>query len=218
MQIICLFFSYKRGQNISLEVLLTASHDGHFEFSICKLNSTKDIETDECFDANPILLNEKSYKYDLDKNLTGSNMIELFGHLPKNLVCEHCVLRWHYRSGNNWNECSDGEDGKKGCGDQEIFRGCSDIAIEDETEDENQTTEENEINKNDDGDKNEEDSKENEIKNYEEDDSVEDYPVISDTSEDISKEEINNEIEDVVAYNPILPKMIANYKLGIEKK
>ena len=96
------------------------------EFSICKLNSTDDIESEECFSANPILLNEGYYKYE---NITESTrFINITGHLPKNLVCEHCVVRWHYRAGINWGRCEDGT-GAIGCGPQEIFRSCSDISI-----------------------------------------------------------------------------------------
>lgn len=48
--------------------------------------------------------------------------------LPANKTCERCVLRWHYRSGNNWGDCGDGTYGM-GCGVQETFRTCSDITI-----------------------------------------------------------------------------------------
>lgn len=55
--------------------------------------------------------------------------IKIKAYLPKNLTCEHCVLRWHYRAGNNWGVCPNGK-GALGCGNQETFRTCSDIAIE----------------------------------------------------------------------------------------
>lgn len=42
--------------------------------------------------------------------------------------CEHCVLQWKYVAGNNWGICSNGE-GAVGCGPQEEFRACADIAI-----------------------------------------------------------------------------------------
>jgi hypothetical protein len=44
------------------------------------------------------------------------------------LECQHCVLQWKYVAGNNWGICSDGS-GAVGCGEQEEFRACSDIAI-----------------------------------------------------------------------------------------
>lgn len=42
--------------------------------------------------------------------------------------CQHCVLQWKYIAGNNWGICKDGN-GAVGCGDQEEFRACSDVAI-----------------------------------------------------------------------------------------
>jgi hypothetical protein len=38
------------------------------------------------------------------------------------------VLQWKYVAGNNWGICKDGN-GAVGCGEQEEFRACSDIAI-----------------------------------------------------------------------------------------
>lgn len=39
-----------------------------------------------------------------------------------------CIIQWTYVAGNNWGICEDGTSGN-GCGPQETFRGCSDIAI-----------------------------------------------------------------------------------------
>jgi hypothetical protein len=44
------------------------------------------------------------------------------------LECQHCVLQWKYIAGNNWGICADGN-GAVGCGDQEEFRACADVAI-----------------------------------------------------------------------------------------
>lgn len=103
------------------------------EFSICQLNGTNDIETEECFEANPILLNDGLYKLNVTKTM---RTIELTGHLPEELVCEHCVIRWNYVTGNQWGTCSDGQ-GAIGCGNQETFRSCSDVTIQDTVEKEN---------------------------------------------------------------------------------
>lgn len=48
--------------------------------------------------------------------------------LPEGLECAHCVLQWRYIAGNNWGTCADGT-GAVGCGPQEEFRACADIAI-----------------------------------------------------------------------------------------
>lgn len=47
--------------------------------------------------------------------------------LPE-LECQNCVLQWKYIAGNNWGICKDGS-GAVGCGPQEEFRACSDVAI-----------------------------------------------------------------------------------------
>lgn len=44
------------------------------------------------------------------------------------LECEHCVLQWKYVTGNIHGICDDGTRAL-GCGPQEEFRACSDIAI-----------------------------------------------------------------------------------------
>ncbi|XP_015171788.1 PREDICTED: uncharacterized protein LOC107064049 isoform X2 [Polistes dominula] len=117
---------YIEGSYIQIQIELTASHLGHFEFSICPLNNKKELETDECFAKYPIRLANGSYKYNITSYAIKDYTIEAV--LPQGLTCEHCVLRWHYRAGNNWGICEDGS-GDIGCGNQENFRSCSDISI-----------------------------------------------------------------------------------------
>lgn len=50
--------------------------------------------------------------------------------LPAGLTCSQCVLQWKYMAGNNWGMCPNGT-GAVGCGPQEEFRSCADIAITD---------------------------------------------------------------------------------------
>lgn len=50
--------------------------------------------------------------------------------LPPGLTCSQCVLQWRYIAGNSWGICANGT-GAVGCGDQEEFRGCADISIQD---------------------------------------------------------------------------------------
>lgn len=47
---------------------------------------------------------------------------------PADMLCNQCVLQWRYVAGNNWGMCDDGN-GAVGCGPQEEFRSCSDIAL-----------------------------------------------------------------------------------------
>lgn len=44
------------------------------------------------------------------------------------LECANCVIQWRYIAANNWGMCSNGT-GAMGCGPQEEFRACADIAI-----------------------------------------------------------------------------------------
>lgn len=50
--------------------------------------------------------------------------------LPADLTCKHCVLQWRYIAGNNWGICPNGT-GAVGCGPQEEFRACADVAVVD---------------------------------------------------------------------------------------
>merc|ERR1711972_16049 len=49
--------------------------------------------------------------------------------LPADMTCSQCILQWTYTAGNDWGTCENGTS-SLGCGPQETFRACSDIAIE----------------------------------------------------------------------------------------
>ncbi|KAL6419661.1 hypothetical protein ACFW04_013642 [Cataglyphis niger] len=118
-------YRYKAGSTIDVTVRLTASHLGNFEFSLCRLNTEKELETEKCFDQHRLLLADGSgYKFPV----SGPKEYVIKLILPKDLTCEHCVLRWNYRTGNTWGTCENGKQGM-GCGPQETFRSCSDVSI-----------------------------------------------------------------------------------------
>ncbi|XP_023246710.1 uncharacterized protein LOC106644009 [Copidosoma floridanum] len=117
---------YSPGELINITVSLDANHLGYFEFSLCPLNSTTDIETEECFDAHPIYLADGNRRYKVIGGFEG--LVKIQANLPEDFVCPHCVFRWHYYCGNNWGVCEDGTEGL-GCGNQEVFRGCADVSI-----------------------------------------------------------------------------------------
>ncbi|XP_016958859.1 uncharacterized protein LOC108030488 [Drosophila biarmipes] len=126
--------SYLPGSKIKILVELTASHMGYFEFRICPNQSAKQF----CFDQNVLLILEgyPSHPIPTDLNIrfyprNGSRIYEIQAQLP-DLTCDQCVLQWRYVAGNNWGICSDGN-GAVGCGPQEEFRSCSDIALTNET-------------------------------------------------------------------------------------
>merc|ERR1712136_568365 len=49
--------------------------------------------------------------------------------LPADVNCDYCVIQWHYKAGNSWGSCGDGTQGM-GCGAQETFINCADVAID----------------------------------------------------------------------------------------
>lgn len=119
--------SYKSGDLLPVTVKITANHKGKFVFKLCNLDASAGRgESDECFDANVLLLKDGSVEYALPSSQPG--WFEVTVQLPKGLKCEHCVLQWTYVAGNNWGFCSNGV-GRLGCGPQEQFRACSDIRI-----------------------------------------------------------------------------------------
>ncbi|XP_072763660.1 uncharacterized protein [Anoplolepis gracilipes] len=116
---------YKAGSTINVEIHLTASHMGYFEFNLCPLQDKKDLETEKCFKDHPLLLADGSgYKFPV----TGPKTYNVKVILPKDVTCEQCVFRWHYRTGNFWGKCEDGSEGM-GCGPQENYINCADVSI-----------------------------------------------------------------------------------------
>lgn len=70
---------------------------GHFEFSLCPLNSTMEVETEECFDAHRILLSDGKTEYGpVPGGKLGLFYIDAV--LPNDLTCEHCGKYKHKQS------------------------------------------------------------------------------------------------------------------------
>ncbi|KAH8292653.1 hypothetical protein KR044_003359, partial [Drosophila immigrans] len=122
--------SYLPNSEIAIRVELTASHMGYFEFRLCPKPSAKQ----SCFDANLLQIISGSPSLhtptDLDTRFyprNGSRIYEIKAQLP-GMLCNQCVLQWRYIAGNNWGMCVDGNSAV-GCGPQEEFRSCADIAI-----------------------------------------------------------------------------------------
>ncbi|KAI8439798.1 hypothetical protein MSG28_013474 [Choristoneura fumiferana] len=113
---------YLPGATIATTTQLTASHLGYWEFKLCPDPTNND---QACFDQYVLQLENGETKY---YPTNGSTTYNVNYKLPAGLVCDHCVLQWRYRAGNNWGICSNGTTGS-GCGKQEEFRACSDITI-----------------------------------------------------------------------------------------
>ncbi|KAG8199107.1 hypothetical protein JTE90_016244 [Oedothorax gibbosus] len=119
--------TYTSGQVIEAIVDVTTNHRGYFEFKICPNNNVKKEASQECLDKHVLRLAKGGTKYYItDYKRSGDFAVLL--HLPKGLTCSQCVFQWTYVAGNNWGVCDDGNS-RLGCGPQETFRGCADIAI-----------------------------------------------------------------------------------------
>ncbi|KAL5274196.1 hypothetical protein ACFFRR_000767 [Megaselia abdita] len=119
--------SYKTGSKIQIEVRITANHKGYFKFHLCDLTENRNKESERCFKKYPLKVfnSEDEYRYYLPS--TNIGMFEPIVELP-DVICDHCVLRWTYTAGNNWGICPNGT-AAIGCGPQEHFVGCADIAL-----------------------------------------------------------------------------------------
>ncbi|XP_034138425.1 uncharacterized protein LOC117590150 isoform X3 [Drosophila guanche] len=122
--------TYLPASEMTIRVELTASHMGYFEFRLCDKPGAKQA----CLDKNILHILGGSPAQpspaDMDTRFyprNGSRIYEIKARLPE-LTCTQCVLQWRYVAGNNWGMCNDGN-GAVGCGPQEEFRSCSDIAI-----------------------------------------------------------------------------------------
>ncbi|XP_018560922.1 uncharacterized protein LOC108903288 [Anoplophora glabripennis] len=116
--------TYTVGSVINVSSTLTANHLGSISYSICVLEDHNAPESEDCFQG--LTLADGSASFTISS--TDFDIVNQV-QLPEGLTCERCVLRWHYRCGNNWGDCGNGT-GAIGCGNQETFRSCADILIE----------------------------------------------------------------------------------------
>lgn len=85
--------TYPPGGQIPISVKLIANHRGYFVFDVCNLD--REPETEECFKR--LKLSDGNDQYDL--KYFRPSTFNMTVQVPHNLNCEHCVLRWHYKSG-----------------------------------------------------------------------------------------------------------------------
>ncbi|XP_062615337.1 uncharacterized protein LOC134277082 isoform X1 [Saccostrea cucullata] len=113
------------GQNMDIQVELTANHLGYFEFRLCEHNDTSTAITQACLDKNLLRFPDNSTRHYVRGSVYG--VINLHLQIPPSVSCTQCVLQWKYNTGNSWG-CD-----RSGCGmgrgGQEQFYGCADIAI-----------------------------------------------------------------------------------------
>ncbi|XP_055624381.1 uncharacterized protein LOC129767465 [Toxorhynchites rutilus septentrionalis] len=117
---------YFAGQEIDVEIELTANHMGRFELFLCPQYDA----TQECFDRFPLFLSGTSneVRYMIPPESGKTEIFKYRVKLPHFLTCPRCVMQWTYYTGNMWGRCDNGTEGV-GCGKPETFRNCADISI-----------------------------------------------------------------------------------------
>ncbi|XP_041363554.1 uncharacterized protein LOC121379135 [Gigantopelta aegis] len=120
---------YKPGQIMEAGVQLTANHKGYFEFRLCQNDIPFQKITHNCLDEHVLrLAGTEEVRFKVPGNVGGDRVIRVKLQLPKDVKCSACVFQWKYNAGNSWGTNPDGTS-CIGCGKQEQFYGCADIAI-----------------------------------------------------------------------------------------
>lgn len=85
-------------QVIDVEIDLTASHLGYFEFRLCPQNNPLVPATQSCLDKYVLPLADGSgTRYPIPTFDKGLQRYQV--KLPEGVTCEQCVLQWHYNTG-----------------------------------------------------------------------------------------------------------------------
>merc|ERR1712227_144795 len=126
--------TYRKGSVIDVDVEITTNHKGWQDFHLCPNNNPNKPITQACLDRYPLRLvsaQPASVKNDRIKHYLGSKkgMMKLRLQLPAGVTCTQCVLQWRYHAGNSWGFDEGDWSGCMGCGKQEEFYACADIAI-----------------------------------------------------------------------------------------
>nr|CAD7432448.1 unnamed protein product [Timema monikensis] len=126
---------YTSGQEIDVEVELTANHWGRFEMYLCPNNNPREEATQSCFDRFPLYLSgSKDVGFQIPLETKKKAVFRYKVRLPAYVTCSQCVVQWTYftgqaySTGNMWGTCANGTEAV-GCGRPETFRNCADITI-----------------------------------------------------------------------------------------
>jgi hypothetical protein len=111
--------TYVQGQQVDLQVILTAHHKGHFTYKACALKADETTATQQCFDSNPLIfVQDNLYGAPKDSNYPDRAYIPLesypglqrvsegskYSHrftLPKNIVGDRVLIQWQYWTANS---------------------------------------------------------------------------------------------------------------------
>ncbi|XP_033761477.1 uncharacterized protein LOC117343245 [Pecten maximus] len=117
---------YTQDSVIEITAKITTNHLGYFEYRLCENNDITKTITRECL--KHLLVNPDTGE---TKHYIGKTKDDIVTRLqlPKGVTCSQCIVQWRYHTENRWGK--DEITGKEclGCGPQEEFYGCADIAI-----------------------------------------------------------------------------------------
>ncbi|XP_031837172.1 uncharacterized protein LOC116428990 isoform X2 [Nomia melanderi] len=120
---------YTAGQDIDVEVELTANHLGRFEMYLCPNNNPRNEATQECFDRYPLYVTgTRDVRFEIPLDTEKKAIFRYRVSLPSYVTCSQCVIQWNYYTGNMWGICDNGTEAS-GCGRPETFRNCADVSI-----------------------------------------------------------------------------------------
>ena len=104
------------GQQLEVEVELTAYHQGYFQMRLCPHNRRDRPVAQTCLDMHLLSRVNGNHMYYPAKPEPGGRY-KISYQLPSDLTCDLCVLQWRYVAGNSWGKCDNGTEGI-GCGAQ----------------------------------------------------------------------------------------------------
>lgn len=104
------------GQQLEVEVELTAYHQGYFQMRLCPHNRRDRPVAQTCLDTHLLSRVNGNHMYYPAKPEPGGRY-KISYQLPSDLTCDLCVLQWRYVAGNSWGKCDNGTEGI-GCGAQ----------------------------------------------------------------------------------------------------
>lgn len=92
---------YFSGQELEVEIELTANHYGSFFLKLCPNNNPRSEATQECFDKYPLIVSEtgeEEFVIPPETMKQGTLLYKV--RLPQGVTCSQCVLQWTYKTGN----------------------------------------------------------------------------------------------------------------------
>uniref|UniRef100_A0A8W7PYY1 Chitin-binding type-4 domain-containing protein n=1 Tax=Anopheles coluzzii TaxID=1518534 RepID=A0A8W7PYY1_ANOCL len=100
---------YVAGQELEVEIELTANHMGRFELYLCPNNNPRAEATQDCFDRYPLYLSgTREVRFFIPPDSKKKDVFRYRVQLPLYVSCTQCVLQWTYFTGNMWGRCDNG--------------------------------------------------------------------------------------------------------------